>query len=218
MNLNRLMKKPTVLLLIFLIVLPGGSAGAGSLKKYVTRYKEIQVSREQQQRLARYDHLITYFSSFSYFQPRHKVNPDFIRALILAESDARPRATSSKHARGLTQITYGTGKEAAAELVKKYAHFKYVDMRKLRYLTREDLYDPAVNILLACYLIAKYNYQHKGKLDLVVSAWNAGEYSIKNKKPAQYTETLNHIGKVNGYFIYFLNQKNKGRRYAYRRG
>lgn len=192
-------------------------ATAGSLKKYVTKYKELQVSQAQHTRLARYDHLIKYFSSFSFFLPRHKVNPDFIRALILAESDARPRAKSNKKARGLTQITMGTGKEAAEDLVKKNIPFRYVNKRRLQYLTAEDLYDPAVNILLACYLIAKYNFQHNGKLDLVVSAWNAGEYSIKNKKPPEYKETLNHIGKVNGYFIYFLNKKNKGKRYASRK-
>jgi soluble lytic murein transglycosylase-like protein len=210
-------KQITVTLLFYFIATCCGNVEAGSLKKYVTKYKEIQVSQKQQHRLARYDHLINYFSSFSFFRPRHKVNPDFIRALILAESNARPRAKSNKGARGLTQITYGTGKEAAQELVKKNIHFRYINKRKLQALTRKDLYDPATNILLACYLIAKYNYQHKGKLDLVVSAWNAGEYSIKNKKPAQYKETLNHIGKVNGYFIYFLNKKNKGKRYAYRR-
>ena len=205
------------LLFFFLATCWSPYVEASSLRKYVTKYKEIQVTQKQHQRLARYDHLVTYFSSFSFFRPRHKVNPDFIRALILAESDANPRAKSNKEARGLTQITYDTGKAAANELVRKNIHFRYINKRKLQHLTKADLYDPAINILLACYLIAKYNYQHNGKLDLVVSAWNAGEHSIKNKKPAQYKETLNHIGKVNGYFIYFLNRKNKGKRYAYRR-
>lgn len=191
-----------------------GQADA-SLKKYVIKYRELEVSRQQLDRLARYDSLITYFCSFSFFKPRHKVNPDFIRALILAESNGDPNAKSHKEAMGLTQIIYSTGKQAARELAEKNMKFRHVSRDKLINLKREDLYNPAVNILLACYLIAKYNYQHKGKLDLVVSAWNAGEYSIKDKKPAQYKETLNHIGKVNGYFIYLLNKKN--RRYAYKR-
>ncbi len=190
---------------------------AAALKQYVTKYREIQVSKEQRRRLKRYDYLIKYFCSFSFFQPRHKVNPEFIRALILAESNANPRAKSNKNAKGLTQIVYATGQQAARDLLKKNIRFRYVSTKKLRNLRPEDLYNPAVNILLACYLIAKYNYQHNGKLDLVVSAWNAGEYSIKNSKPAQYKETLNHIGKVNGYFVYFLNRRNKGNRYAYRR-
>lgn len=205
-----------VLFFFFTTCMSVGPASA-ALKQYVTKYRQIQVTRKQQQRLDRYEKLIQYFSSFSFFRPRHKVNPDFIRALILAESDGNPRARSSKNAKGLTQIIYSTGKQAARELAQKNIRFRYVSKRKLRNLQPEDLYDPAVNILLACYLISKYNYQHKGKLDLVVSAWNAGEYSIKNKKPAQYKETLNHIGKVNGYFVYFLKRKNKGKRYAYRR-
>ena len=90
-----------------------------ALKQYVTKYREIQVSKEQRRRLNRYDYLIKYFCSFSFFKPRHKVNPDFIRALILAESNANPRAKSQKSAKGLTQIIYKTGKQAARDLLKK---------------------------------------------------------------------------------------------------
>jgi soluble lytic murein transglycosylase-like protein len=204
-----------VLLCFFLACLTPLPATA-SLKHYVTKYREIQVTADQQKRLSRYNYLIEYFSAFSYFRRRHKVNPDFIRALIIAESNAYPRAKSDKNALGLTQITYATGRQAATELVRKNIHFRYVSKKKLKYLRPNDLYNPAVNILLACYLIAKYNAQHKGKLDLVVSAWNAGEYSIINNRPAQNKETLNHIGKVNGYFVYFLNQ-NKRKKYTYRR-
>ncbi len=195
-----------------------GSVGPAnaSLDHYVNKYKAIKVSSEQAKRLSRYRYLIKYFCAFSYFQPHHKVNPDFIRALILAESNGNPGARSNKDARGLTQITYTTGRQAARALAKKPVHFRYVGRKTLQNLRPADLYNPAVNILLACYLIAKYNYQHQGKLDLVVSAWNAGEYSIVGNRPAQYRETLNHIGKVNGYFIYLLKQKNR-RRYAYRR-
>jgi len=200
-----------LLLLVPALLLPVPGPGRAALNHYVKKYKAIQVSAEQEKRLARYDHLIRYFCSFSYFQPRHKVNPDFIRALILAESNANPRATSNKDARGLTQITYATGKLAATELARKNIHFRYVSRKRLQNLRPADLYNPAINILLACYLIAKYNFQHKGRLDLVVSAWNAGEYSIVNGQPAQYRETLNHIGKVNGYFVYFLSKHRKYR-------
>ena len=204
-----------VLFCFFIIAVSVGPAKA-SLAHYVNKYKMIKVSRDQEKKLARYSYLINYFCKFSYFQPHHKVNPDFIRALILAESNGDPAARSNKNARGLTQITYATGKQAATALAQKHVHFRYVSRKTLQNLRPADLYNPAVNILLACYLIAKYNYQHQGKLDLVVSAWNAGEYSIVEDRPAQYKETLNHIGKVNGYFIYLLKQKNR-RRYAYRR-
>ena len=71
------------------------------------------MSQDQVIKLTRYDHLIRYFSGFSYFIPRHKVSPNFIRALILAESGANHMAVSSKNALGLGQIILTTGQEAA---------------------------------------------------------------------------------------------------------
>ncbi len=204
-------------LLLALALLPAPPVTArASLRTYVAKYRSISVSEQQLQRLSRYDHLIEYFSSFSFFQPRHKVNPDFIRALILAESDGDPTARSSKDARGLTQIIYPTGRQAARELLQKNIRFRHVSRSQLQNLRPGDLYLPEVNILLACYLISKYNYTFQGKLDLVVSAWNAGENSIVGNQPAQYRETLNHIGKVNGYFLYFLKRRQGRMRLASR--
>ena len=199
------------------LTVPSSLEAAQSLNHYVKKYRAIKPSRKQLQRLARYDYLINYFTSFAYVKPHYKVNPDFIRALILAESDARPKARSARDARGLTQITWATGRKAARELLARKRYFRYVSRKQLARLQPDDLYDPAVNILLACYLVAKYNIQFQGKLDLVVSAWNAGENSISNNRPAPYPETLNHIGKVNGYFLYLLKQKKKKTVYAWRR-
>ena len=208
---------PAILALFFLLA-PGQMTGrTASLNTYVNKYLRLDISREQRLRISRYDHLIEYFCSFAYIKPRHKVNPDFIRALILAESNGNPRARSSKDARGLTQITYETGKMAARELLEKRLYFRYVSRKRLASLSANDLYDPAINILLACYLVAKYNILYDGKLDLVVSAWNAGEHSIRANRPAQYQETLNHIGKVNGYFIAFLKERRHRRTTFYGR-
>ena len=73
-------------------------------------------------------------------------------------------------------------------------------------MSQNDLFDPAINILLTCYLVAKYNYKFDGKLDLVVSAWNAGENtdSLNYGLHAPYQETENLIGKINAYYIYLL--------------
>ena len=177
-----------------------------SLSSSVRKYKNTSVHKSDIRKLARYDHLIRYFAHFSYFVPKHKVSPDFIRALILAESGANPTAVSNKHALGLGQILLSTGKQAAKELSKSKTHFKYVSKSKLRNLRRNDLLDPATNILITCYLIAKYNYKFDGKLDLVVSAWNAGENTktLAQGKHAPYRETENLIGKVNAYYVYLL--------------
>lgn len=183
--------------------------GMAEIYSYVNKYKNTTVSRKQLSRIRQYDHLINYFADFSYYVPKHKVSPDFIRALILAESNGNPKAVSNKNALGLGQILYSTGKEAAKELAKSRVHFKYVSKSKLANLQRKDLFDPAVNILLTCFLIAKYNHKFEGKLELVLSAWNAGEYtpSLNSMKHAPYKETENLIGKVNGYYLYFLKNR-----------
>lgn len=185
------------------------SDAGGTLSSSVRKYKNTGVSRTSIKRLAQFDYLIRYFSSFSYFVPNHKVSPDFIRALILAESAADPRAVSGKDALGLGQILFSTGEQAGRELSRSRTHFKYVPKNKLANLKKEDLFDPAINILLTCYLIAKYNYKFDGKLDLVVSAWNAGENTLGLSfgKHAPYRETEDLIGKVNGYYVYFLRNR-----------
>jgi soluble lytic murein transglycosylase-like protein len=204
---KRFSSRLSYLLIFCLLCLIQTSGANAALSKYVKKHRNISVTNKQAANVARFNHLIEYFSSFSYFKPRHKVNANFIRALMLAESNGEPRATSNKDAKGLCQITFPTGKQAASELAKKNINFRYVSKRRLLNLRPHDLYSPSINILLTCYLISKYNYNFQGKLDLVVAAWNAGEYSITNNRPPQYKETLNLIGKVNGYFIYFLKNQ-----------
>jgi len=199
-----------VILLIGVIVpicLPGSSQA--DLSEYIRKYRSTAVSAEALERLNHYNHLIDYFTSFSYFRPRYRVSADFIRALILAESGANPYAVSSKNAIGLGQIILTTGQMAARDLYGSSTHFRYVSKERLKDLSRDDLFDPATNILLTCYLIAKYNHMFDGRLDLVISAWNAGENtsSLAIGQHAPYLETKDLIGKVNGYYIYLLKQK-----------
>jgi len=179
------------------------------VRDYVEKYQNTQIDPDNLQRIRQFEHLITYFTGFAYFKPYHIVSPEFVKALIIAESSADPNATSSKDARGLAQITIGTAKDAALSLIQTGVNFKYIDENQLKDLQPDDLYDPAINILLSCFLIAKYNYRYNGKIELVLTAWNAGENteSLKNKSPASYFETENLIGKVNGYYLYFLNNR-----------
>ncbi len=106
---------------------------------------------------------------------------------------------------------YSTGREAALELSRLKYSFRHINPGKLAHLEEEDLFDPAVNILLTCYLISKYNHKFRGKLELVLSAWNAGENhgELKRGKPVPYKETLNLIGKINGYYIDLLQRKRR---------
>ena len=194
------------------------ATGHCQLENSLSKYKDVNLSAERLQKIGRYNGLIEYFAGFTFFQPRHKVSPDFIRALILAESDANPTAISRKNAIGLGQIIASTGIEAGIELSKGTVDFRNVSRTRLSNLSEQDLYDPEVNILLTCYLIAKYNYKFNGQLALVLSAWNAGE-NIKELKQGQYApyqETHELIGKVNGYYLCLLQQKKT--RLANRRG
>jgi soluble lytic murein transglycosylase len=181
----------------------------GSLHSSVSKYQNSEIHGQDIEKLAEFDEYIRYFSGFSYFLPKHKVSADFVRALILAESRANPKAISEKNARGLGQILYPTGVQAGKELAQSLIYFRHVSKQKLNSLREEDLFDPAVNILLTCYLIAKYNYKFNGRLDLVVSAWNAGENteSLSFGKHAPYRETEDLIGKINSYYVYLLKTR-----------
>ncbi len=170
------------------------------------KYQKTSISPSQLARIKRFDHYIEYFTDFYYFVPKHKVSPNFIRALILAESNANPNAVSNRAALGLGQILHSTGKAAARVIYNSNVQFRYIDKNRLADLKREDLFDPAINILLTCFLIAKYNYKFDGRLELVLSAWNAGENTeaLASMKHAPYRETENLIGKVNGYYLFLL--------------
>ena len=206
-RLHNLISIATIIILVLLCFFSVN--GFASLHGSVTKYRNSEVSQTGIHRLKQYDHLIRYFSNFSYFVPNHKVSADFVRALILAESSGNSRAVSNKNALGLGQILITTGQEAAQVLANSKTKFRYVKKQRLQNLKRSDLFDPAINILITCYLIAKYNAKFDGKLDLVVSAWNAGENtkSLKNGKHAPYRETEDLIGKVNAYYVYLLRNQ-----------
>lgn len=193
---------------ILLLAVAVGDAQAG-IDEYLQKHLDTRATQSQRNRLSQYDHLIEYFCTLPFMPNGIEIHPDFLRALILAESDGEMQAVSAKNAKGLTQILYTTGKEAAEAIIENTAidldNLEYVTKTQLEQLSPEDLYDPAINIMLACYLISKYNEDYQGHLDLVVSAWNAGPRSISDGQPPEYEETLNLIGKVNGLFRYFLN-------------
>ena len=194
-----------VWLIVGLSLFPQRSYGS-SVKIYVKKYLGVELSTHQRRTIVKQDYLIKYFSSLSYTRPGYRVNPDFIRALMLAESGGDQFAVSGKNALGLCQLLPTTAAEAAREFLAKGISVRYVSNERLRDLQPIDLFDPAINILLTCYLIDKYNQVYDGRLDLVVAAWNAGQGSILNGNPPEYKQTLDLIGKVNGYLWAFQKQ------------
>lgn len=199
-----------LLTLLYGICFPLQGVGA-TLTDSLNKFKHKEVSRDSLKRLAPFTKYIHYYSQFTFFRPRHTVSPDFIKALIVAESNANPRAVSEKGAIGLGQICYPTAKEAALELSRSRYRFRNVSPHQLRNLREADLFDPEINILLTCYLISKYNYKFDGKLELVLTTWNAGAYQreLQQGKVAPYKETQELIGKVNSYYIDLLRKRSK---------
>jgi hypothetical protein len=174
------------------------------VRQYVEQMARETPGTVVQQRLARYNALIQYMTSLSFTRPGVTVNPSFVRALISAESAAVPTAVSSKGAIGLMQIMPATGRPAAKALYASGYDFRFVDERRLENLTAEDLKIPAINVLIGCYLLDRYNQRFGNDLAHTVSAWNAGPQAVARYQGAPpYRETLELIGRVNAYYVYF---------------
>jgi len=162
-------------------------------------------SNRQLLRLYQLDPYIRYFTARTYGPRDTTVPADYIRALILTESGGNWLAQSGKGARGLTQIMPATAREALRELASHGDEYAFVDDTLLEDFSDEDLYDPAINILIACHITAKYRARYKESTELVVSAWNAGPTAVARHgyRPPPYIETLTSIARVENYMRFF---------------
>ncbi|PSQ75693.1 MAG: lytic murein transglycosylase [Bacteroidetes bacterium QH_7_62_13] len=204
--------RENVLAGFILLLLGGGMAtaalGQSTSKEYVSRITR-QARAEApavatQKRLRAYDPYIKYFSGLVYTRSGVTVDPNFVRALIVAESNARPEAVSEENAIGLMQIRPETGRRAARTLYESGYHFRYVDRKRLRSLRAQDLKEPAINILIGCYLLDRYNAAFGNHLARTIGAWNAGPERIRQYEGTPpFPETLNLIARVNSYYLYF---------------
>lgn len=189
------------------VACPSGAAAQdaeGRVKAYVERMAGATPTSTVQRRLEQYEPLIEYFTGLSFTRPGVTVNAAFVRALIAAESGGVRTAVSDKGAIGLMQILPSTAHRAARDLYETGYDFRYVDETRLRDLKAEDLEDPAINVLIGCYLIDRYNGQYGNDLSKTVSAWNAGPRAVDRHDGAPpYVETLELIGRVNAYYLYY---------------
>jgi len=178
-------------------------AAAGEL----TQVARARPAQSALGRLARYDRYIDYFSSLRYGPTSASTSGAYIRALVMTESAANARALSHKGARGLTQIMPETGRRMAAEIASSGVDYDFVDESKLAAFRPEYLYEPAINILIACHLSAKYDQRYGGRTDLVASAWNAGPHAVKRygNRPPPYPETRGLLERLHGYMTFFQN-------------
>jgi soluble lytic murein transglycosylase-like protein len=164
-------------------------------------------ARSVRRRLEEYDSHVRYFSGLAYTRGGVNLNTNFVRALIAAESGARPRVVSSAGAIGLMQIRPETGRRAARTLYETGYDFRFVDRRRLRSVSAEDLKDPALNLLIGCYLLDRYNAEFGDHLARTVGAWNAGPERVRQHRGTPpYEETVGLIRRVNSFYLFFRRQ------------
>ena len=167
--------------------------------------RHVRPSNTALSRLEQYEPYIAYFTSLRYGEFQNTVSPEYIRALILTESAAQKFAVSRKGARGLTQIMPETGRLAVRDLLGAGVDYRYVDEEKLLRYNADMLYDPGINILIACHLGAQYHADYRGRSDLSAAAWNAGPEAVArygNRVP-NYRETRGMVARLVGYLNYF---------------
>lgn len=121
-------------------------------------------------RATEFDALITQHAS------QHALSPDFVRAVIQAESAFNPRARSPKGAMGLMQLMPTTAADYNVT----------------------DAYDPSQNIRAGVAYLKSLMTQFKDDVSLALAAYNAGPGAVKkygNTVPP-YKETRNYVAKI----------------------
>jgi soluble lytic murein transglycosylase len=93
------------------------------------------------------------------------LDPLFVGALIMAESDWNPRAFSRVGARGLMQLMPDTGRRLAESLGVTVA-------------SDDQLFDPALNLRLGVAYLGELSRRFEGRLPLVLASYNAGEDEV----------------------------------------
>jgi soluble lytic murein transglycosylase-like protein len=89
---------------------------------------------------------------------RHGVSPQLVAALIKAESNFKTKATSSRGARGLMQLTPRTA--------SRYQ------------VAPHELYDPYKNIEAGVKHLKMLIQRYAGNLELAIAAYNTGEFAV----------------------------------------
>jgi soluble lytic murein transglycosylase-like protein len=113
---------------------------------------------------------------------KHKVDPALIKAIIMAESEYNPMATSKRGAVGLMQIMPGT-----------VTSFGSVDM-----------YNPIDNINAGVEYLKLLLTQFGGNLELTIAAYNAGSSKVLEYQGIPpYESTRHYVKKVFKYYKYY---------------
>lgn len=112
------------------------------------------------------------------------LDPLLMAALIRQESEFDKDAVSPSGAIGLMQVMPATGRELGRRL-------------KMRPVTRRSLHDPAVNLAIGAYYLARQIELRGGSVEEALAAYNAGPTRIPiwrewagYREPAEFVETI----------------------------
>jgi soluble lytic murein transglycosylase len=132
------------------------------------------------------------------------VEPALLAALIREESRFDPEAVSAASARGLTQFVYSTALELAPAA-------------GLRHLEPTDLNKPRIAIALGATYLSQLLQQFDGRIELAVTAYNAGEEQTRlwksycySREPAEYFSKVG-FPQTRGYLKKVLSSRNQYR-------
>lgn len=115
---------------------------------------------------------------------KHGLDPLLVAALIRQESEFDPEAVSPSGAIGLMQVMPATGRELGRRL-------------RMRPVTRRALHNPAVNVTVGTYFLARLLESRQGRVEEALAAYNAGPTRIpvwagwgEFREPAEFVETI----------------------------
>ena len=130
-----------------------------------------------------------------YAQERN-LDPALLCAVILEESRFQSGAVSAAGARGLMQLVPVTGQKVAREL-------------NVQRFSGDQLFDPAMNVRLGSWYLAKMLEEFGGKTHLALAAYNAGPHMVRKwlagcrsksedefVESIPYSETRNYVIRV----------------------
>jgi soluble lytic murein transglycosylase-like protein len=121
-------------------------------------------------KVTEFDTLIAEHSS------QHALNPDFVRAVIQAESAFNPRARSNKGAMGLMQLMPSTAAEYRVT----------------------NAYDPAQNIRAGVAYLKSLMTRFNNDISLALAAYNAGPAAVEKygRTVPPYRETRDYVARI----------------------
>jgi soluble lytic murein transglycosylase-like protein/outer membrane protein assembly factor BamD (BamD/ComL family) len=93
------------------------------------------------------------------------IDPHLVWAVMRQESAFQPHAKSGAGARGLMQLMPATARSVARQFGRR--------------ITDREIFDPALNIRLACRLLSNLLRQYDGNLMLALAAYNAGPGTVR---------------------------------------